>query len=658
MEAILQKLACLDASRSEQRIALLAALIDKLRPARRESSQSVVEKLRALSYVIGHQPELRLGLQRSLRALFVNRPSGSLLTLSGILPSTGFFTEASRRIGHALLPETIDSSQLRGVLRVLFPYKHDAIWVREVDDCHWVSFLVELFPLDHTPPSAETNCDLIEAMRTVSYWIAAAGLEPELVRLEPALTRYESPFVAQNLETLACLETIGAGQHCDMAHLRVLLAQCHAWLDRIRKQSMRFGTSVALTFRVRRLRQLLKRLQRLADAQLAMLTPINTGRDWQPLITLFKRLVKSECLRNDLGTYWRQHMSLLALRITENAGRTGEHYITSDRQEYFTLVKSALGAGVIIACMALCKTLLTKLHLAPLNESLAICLNYGLGFVLIHLLHGTVATKQPAMTANAIALSLGGSKGHLGDLDQLVELIARTCRSQIAAIFGNIAMAVPTAIAIGTLLVFFTGETPFDASKSAHLLADVHPFGSLALVYAAIAGICLFLAGLISGYFDNLAAYDDIPARVEQLPWARRLFGEARMRRVAGYIGDNLGALAGNFFFGFLLGGAWTIGVLFGLPLDIRHVAFSSANLGFALAGSQFEPNWALFAWAAAGVLLIGAVNLIVSFALALNVALRSRGIAVSGKPRLLPVLWRQFKSAPRRFLLPPKRGE
>jgi hypothetical protein len=69
------------------------------------------------------------------------------------------------------------------------------------------------------------------------------------------------------------------------------------------------------------------------------------------------------------------------------------------------------------------------------------------------------------------------------------------------------------------------------------------------------------------------------------------------MQRVAAYIGDNLGALAGNLLFGFLLGGTTLFGLLVGLPIDIRHVAFSSAFVGIALSDSSFADPW-LFVWA------------------------------------------------------------
>src|SRR6185369_10166444 len=124
------------------------------------------------------------------------------------------------------------------------------------------------------------------------------------------------------------------------------------------------------------------------------------------IVRLFSRLVYDECQRNNLRQHWRQNIELIALRVTDNASQHGEHYITETRQEYWALGRSAMIGGLIIACMACFKLLLGKAAMPPLTGAIAFCLNYGLGFCLIHILHGTVATKQPAMTANAIAASI------------------------------------------------------------------------------------------------------------------------------------------------------------------------------------------------------------------------------------------------------------
>ncbi|HGO7028620.1 TPA: recombinase, partial [Neisseria meningitidis] len=78
---------------------------------------------------------------------------------------------------------------------------------------------------------------------------------------------------------------------------------------------------------------------------------------------------------------------------------------------------------------------------------------------------------------------------------------------------------------------------------------------------------------------------------------------------------------------GMLLGMTGYFGHLLGLPLDIRHVAFSSANLGYAAVSGNV--GLGTFVLGIFSVLAIGLVNLCVSFSLALFVALRSRGTKI-----------------------------
>jgi site-specific recombinase len=54
--------------------------------------------------------------------------------------------------------------------------------------------------------------------------------------------------------------------------------------------------------------------------------------------------------------------------------------------------------------------------------------------MLIHVLHFTVATKQPAMTASRIAAALDHPPGAKPDMGLMVELIVRVIRSQFIAV--------------------------------------------------------------------------------------------------------------------------------------------------------------------------------------------------------------------------------
>lgn len=637
----------------------LAAVIDELRPLR-GSSADAAQRLGEYVRRLGEQPALRAALRDDLLAVILQRHAVLLLATSGIYPGTGVVSEACERLSHKLLPEADDPIQLKSALGRIFR-RDDADWLEALPAADWA----ELFRvLDFG--AAESGAaldglfeDLIEALRVVAHRIAASGLEPEMLRLDPELEQHESPFLAQCEEALAFAARSeaawreGAAIDEDERHYLVLLDQCRETIERVRRRARQQGASFHLTFRLRRLRQHLDRAQRLAGLAAVLCAGDQTAAAGR-IAALWRDLALAECRRNDLRRFWRQNLELVALRVTENEGRLGEHYISETRPEYFGLLRAAAGGGFVIALMAASKLWLATLGLAPLAEVLAFSLNYALGFVLIHMLGFSVATKQPAMTANAIAAAIEETEGRERDMEPLAALVARTLRSQLAAIAGNVGLAVPAAMLVAAAAFALTGEHYIAPEKAAQLLDELDPVGSGAVFYAAVAGVCLFLAGLIAGYYDNLCAYNRIPQRLLQLARPARLLGAARWERTAAYIGDHLGALAGNFFFGFLLGGAAGLGTLLGLPLDIRHIAFSSAYWGFALAGLEFRLEWAAAGLAAAGVAAIGLTNLLVSFYLAIWVGLKARGITFEQRRSLAKAIGRRLLRQPREFFLPP----
>jgi site-specific recombinase len=643
---------------------LLVRLVAEIRPADARDSKTAKRNLQALCYLLGSRADLRAGLRNSLVQMALTHRHSELYTLTGILPNTSFVAETLQRIGHKVLPEVLDAGLLRTVLRRTFDRSSDRHWVIGVGEEAWA----ELFAaarFDELPASESLPhplAEMLRSLRVLSYWIVACGMEPELLRLEPALETRESPFIAQNTEMTAYIELYPQhwgqtlGDDTDDRHLRVLFSQCREVIERVRRNAAKNGTSIALTYNLQRLRQLLRRCEQLLDI-LAGLQREPAGETAYPaMVRLFTQLVHDECLRNNLFRHWRQNTELIALRVTDNASHHGEHYITESRREYWAMARSAMIGGVVIAFMACLKILLAKAHMPPLVGALTFCLNYGLGFCLIHILHGTVATKQPAMTANAIAATISETGGRLRELDRLTDLIARMCRSQLIAILGNVGVALPVAGLLAFAFFALSDEAFTDAEKSLHLLDEQSLSHSAIVFYAAIAGVCLFVSGLLSGYYDNYAAYHRIPERIRQLAWSRRLFGEARMRRVAAYVGANLGALSGNLLFGFLLGGTTLFGILVGLPIDIRHVAFSSAFVGIGFVGLGLAPDPWLLVWAVLGVAVIGFINLSVSFALALTVALRSRQVADTEWRPLARAVLAHFFRQPRGFFLPPKK--
>ncbi|MFZ4538612.1 site-specific recombinase [Propionivibrio sp.] len=645
--------------------ALFARLIDEIRPRQATDFESARRNLQALCHIFSLHPELRAAFVEKLKELSHSHRHSELYTSTGILPNTSFVAEFFSRIGHKILPEALEADLLRTALRKIFHETSDGLWVIGVGEEAWLHLFSALH-FEEQPAASEMPrpiAEILRSLRVLSYWIAAFGMEPELLRLDRALETYESPFVTQNEELIAYIGAYpGAWRQPDTLisddkHLRVLLDQCLQVIEKIRKRAARDGTSIRLTYHLQRLYQLIVRSEKLLDILENLRIDPDGQSAYPAIVDLFTRMIRDECQRDNLSKHWQRNTELLALRVTDNASAHGEHYITETRSEYFAMARSALVGGCIIAFMACFKILLAEAHMPPLTGAIVYCLNYGLGFCLIHILHGTVATKQPAMTANAIAASISESGGKLRDIETLTRLMARTIRSQMVAILGNICIAIPLAGLVDYAVFWLSGTHFVSPEKAVHLLEEQSLIHSGAVFYAAIAGVCLFIAGLISGYYDNYAAYNQVPERILQLEWPRRLFGESRMRRVSAYIGDNLGALAGNLFFGFLLGGTTIFGVLFGLPIDIRHVAFSSAFIGIAFVGLDFAPDLWLLLWSALGVAAIGFTNLSVSFALALNVALRARKVTETPWRMIAGAILRHLFRSPRDFFLPPKNG-
>ncbi|MBX9964439.1 MAG: site-specific recombinase [Burkholderiales bacterium] len=638
--------------------ALLVRVVDHVRPRDPNDAPQALKNLQALQFLLSSDAALRIGLRDYLLQLFASHQQVTLYADLGILPGAGFFSELWRRIAQTILPAAIDPTALKDALGMAFHRVTDHRWVNGIADEHWLRLLdtlgIDFFAVAKTN---RTVVQLLDAAHILSARIAAMGVEPELAEVYPPLREYESPFLMQNVEAQRWVQEfrdgLGDGELPaeDEKQIRVLLDQCRDVIGRIRRNTGNTGISVALTYLLQRLTETIDRLDDLLD--LLDRTP---EADRRPaIVTLFKAFVEADNKRNNLREHFAKNTELLAREVTEHSGRTGEHYITATRKEYKAMLSSALGAGLIVPFMALLKIGLHGLHPAPLIQGLLSGLNYSLGFMLIHVLHFTVATKQPAMTASRIAAALDHPPGARPDVALMVELIVRVIRSQFIAVIGNVALAFPLAYVLASSLYLSTGTHVMSPEAAHETLHSLDPLASLALFHAAIAGVWLFMSGLIAGYHDNIAVYNRIPERVRQLKWLGRRIGPKRLDQLATYIEGNLGSLAGNFWFGMLLGLTATVGMNLGLPIDIRHITFSAANLATATVSLDQQIPWQTFAWCAAGVALVGIVNLTVSFSLALLVAFKARRVRFRYTRPLAAALWRRFLATPLDFVRPPR---
>lgn len=656
MKEILEK-AC---KGEENSLELMIRLVDHIRPGRFRKKSFAVSQVQNLIALLKSYPELKGGLRNCILDLVNSRDHMDLLAESGILSNEGFFTETFRKISYKIFPPVLDDQELKDVIIRIFHRESDHEWIYAVPDNLWAELFEEI---EFGDPSAdrkeeEIQNSLLDSVLFVSHRIAAMGIEPVLTNQMPELEQNSSPFISQNKKIVAFTDKVreegiaAEGVQRDWLRIHAELMLCEDVLHTLRKQRYVNGTSLSLTYLLIRLHQSIDRIKILFGL---LLPEEKSERRNQRIISFFKATVRQENLRNDLGKHLSENLGMLAYQITEHAGKTGEHYITSSRREYITMLYSAMKGGFIVGFLTAIKTLIYYLKLSPFGTAFLYSMNYSFGFIAILLTRGTLATKQPAMTAAHIAASLDSKDRDKVDIPGLSELIVKISRSQLIAFVGNVLIAFPVGYILAWIYYFVFGEHLADPEKAHHMVHELHPWKSPALFHAGIAGVCLFLSGLISGYYDNGVIFNKIPQRVQQHPLLRRIMPASVLEKLSHYLEHNMGSLAGNFFLGIFLGTMGTLGTFFGLPLDIRHITFAAGNFGLAVVGLNHQLGWQEILITIAGIVGIGIMNFAVSFGLALFVAIRSRNVNFKQTRALMNEVWLHARRKPLDFVRPPK---
>lgn len=574
----------------------------------------------------------------------------------GVFSRQGFFRELSSRLYEKVMPAPRDLTELKDVLAEIF--KEMSYEDTELTDAPPMfkafseHFLAKVPATTLARFEQHLHEEALCALEMLSVWIAAEEMEPDLMRLDKRLNHIDSAFIALHRELNLLVEHARKRQQdpslptYDAAHYHVMMAQCTEQIDRLRRRAAAAGSTVAVAHLLERLEQTLSRIAQLVS----LITAEQNFALLQQSVQLSEQLLATSREKKSVRALWRSSTQLLSKSISVNKSSHGEHYIARDKRQYFSLMASAAGAGVIIACMALMKIYIESLAFSAFTNAMLVSLNYGLGFVLIHMMGLTVATKQPAMTAASFAAEVEKGENGRAAHKKLASLLLDVNRSQWAAVWGNVSIAVLTASSIALAYWFWQGEPLLEQAAVTYQLQAVSPWHG-SLFFAAIAGIWLFCSGIIAGFFENRANYLDLRLRLYHHPLLKKILSDRARKGFGNYVHDNYGAFAGNFIFGILLGMTGYVGVVLGLPLDIRHVAFASANLGY----STISGNLGIFSFLfyLLMVLLIGFVNLWVSFSLALTVALRARGTRFGKFSLLVKSVGEQIKQQPLNLFFP-----
>ncbi len=642
-----------DAPRPQRHLWLIELLDWLRRPVRRGAA---LDPALPLSRVAQLLERLEQDAPLRARVLALLARVGADVDAAGLLADHGFAaqhalgSEIARRLALRWLPATPDTDDLAELFELLFRAE-DASWLAALDS-RSLQRLGAL--LDEAMPGTWSEA-LLDALGLLGSAVVGAAQSPRLrTRMADELLA-SRPFrqLPQALATLRQEFEDGQPGVQTAAYLRALLARCREATASVFGHLESHGVSVDIVFACEQLQRRLDRMDALLDCLLApdADTQASTWRE------VLRQLCAVNGERSGMRRLLSKHYSLLARQMAERHAETGEHYITRDRAGWLDMLRRAAGGGLVIAGTTFLKFGIGALGLSLFWGGFWAGMNYALSFLLVMMLHWTVATKQPAMTAPALADSLAQLRpgnDNAREIEGFVDRVAQLMRSQFAGILGNVAICFPVVLLVQLAAQHLLGQPLVGEESARYVLKNLTLLGPT-LFFAAFTGVVLFASSLIAGWAENAFVFHRLDSALAWNPRITALLGPQRAQRWASWWRANISGVVANGSLGMLLGVGPALFSFLGLGLEVRHVTLSSGQLAVALGALGWELLLEpVFWWCAVAVLGTGLLNVTVSFWLALRLAMRSRGIRLKERQRLAAAIRWRLRHEPLSFLRPP----
>ncbi len=637
-----------------QRHLWLIALFEWLR-GDRSAVSATLARLNLLLDAMQVRPQTQLRLQAWWQTLLDTLDGTTLLADYGFSSRSAFLSEFFERLRHKLLPGTPETADASALFSLVLCDAFDAQWLSALDEAtlQRIANLLQL-PAGHTagPQISPWQNTLLEAITFCTSQVRSAGFSPELRLRMSAPAREAGPFhaLARDFDRLrdaylASPDRDSEARQAALLNFRERLEACRHAAASVYTHLDAHGISVNLVFQLRQMRERVLRIRALLDCLLSASPNSASAR-------LLAHLVLVGRERRSLGALIAANTSLLAAKVAERSSETGEHYITRNAVEYRDMLRQAAGGGALTALTTWMKFAVLGLGLSAFWGGFWTGAAYALSFVVIQLLHFTLATKQPAMTAPAMAAKLkdlGDPNAFTAFADEVTHLV----RSQVAAVLGNVLLVFPAVLLISLALQLIVGQPMVDTKEAEHVFHSLTLLGPTAL-FAAFTGVLLFASSIIAGWVENWFVLHRLDSAMRYNPRITAWLGRQRAQRWAAFMRLNISGFASNISLGFMLGLVPAFAGFFGLLLEVRHVTLSAGQLGAACAAIGwnvvYEP--ALW-WAVAALPVMGALNLIVSFYLAFRLALRAHNVTGINRLHVTQAIARRWRDAPLSFFWP-----
>lgn len=614
------------------------------------SVSAAVARVDLLLDVLHARPDQTKQVQVWWHRLLDTLDGSTLLSDYGFASRSAFVSELVDRLHNKLLPASPETGDAGELFAQLLRTEFDAQWLgalstqtlERMGKLLWAPALA-----GPTPEISHWQYTLMEAITFCTSQVRAIGFSPE-VRLRMSTPAQEaSPFhtLASNWDAVRDAWLADKGLAEAVQHFKAQLDACRQAAASVYTHLDAHGISVDLVFRLRQLRQRVLRIRALMDCLLQ-----DPGYPYTARLLAHLALVGQE--QRSIRALINANSSLLAAKVAERNSETGEHYITRNWTEYKAMLRQSAGGGCVMAFTTALKFGVMALGLSAFWYGFWAGVVYAASFVLIQLLHYTVATKQPAMTAPAMAAKLKDmSAPHA--VESFVDELTHLVRSQVAAVLGNVVLVFPVAIALSIAWSLIFGGTLITPATADYVLHSITLLGP-SVLFAAFTGVLLFSCSILAGWVENWFVLHRLDSALRYNPAITSWLGDARADRWASFLRNNISGLAANISLGLMLGLVPSIFGFLGVGLDVRHVTLSTGQLGMACAalGWNVVSVPALW-WAVACLPLMGALNVLVSFGLAFRVALRAHNVTEVERSTLYQAIRKRLRHEPLRFFWP-----
>lgn len=618
----------------------------------RHSPQDAAARLGLLVETLLARPENEQAWHTFWQGFLAEADATPLLADLGFASRAAFISDLGHRLRMKFLPATPDTRDLGALFQFLKPEPFDVQWLQALDEQTLNDLTRLVLPSAPAQAPPDLQLSLMDALTYCVGQINATGHSAEIRTRMASRVENTRPFHELPMALEAFRQALQKnGPHspsCQEAaqDLKSQLDDCRHAAYTVYSHLQEHGISVGIVFRLRQLRHLVIRCKHLLEALL-------THAPVPGMVNLLSHLAQVSHDSRSIGSLWVANSHMLAEKVAQRSAESGEHYITRDGTEYRRMLGKALGGGAVIGVTTWVKFGILGMALSPFWAGLAAGTNYAVSFVLVMLLHWTVATKQPAVTAPAMAAKLKQIDDDAG-VQNFVDEVAHLFRSQIAAILGNLLAVVPAVLLICWALLQLGLMPMANEAQANYVLSSVSLLGPTAF-FAAFTGILLFASSIIAGWVENAFVLHQLDSALRYHPKLRRWIGVRGADRVGLYLQRNISGLTANISLGLMLGLVPVIAMFFGLGLDVRHVTLAAGQMAAAVYTLGLSAmSTPAFAWALGGLIVIGPLNLSVSFYLAFRVALASQNVSTLNRGRIRTAIGQRILSRPLSFFRPP----